>query len=79
MTVVENLPTRHGGVLAAEDVEQSSVAEEAPWSPFMLEARLFLDEDKPEDPDKRLALMLFISDFKPFIACFYFCAFLSHN
>ena len=62
-------------MLVTEDNEQrlvSSVVEEAPWSsPFILEDRLFLPEgEKPvgDDPeDKRLPLMLFISDLSPFI------------
>ena len=60
-------------MLANEDCEQRLVSsvEEAPWSPFILEDRLFLPEgEKPvgDDPeDKRLPLMLFISDLSPFI------------
>ena len=71
---VQNLPTLHSGMLAAEDKEQrlvSSVAEEAPWSPFILDDLLFFPEgekpvgDAPED--KRRPLILFISDFSPFM------------
>lgn len=61
-------------MLAAEDNEQrlvSSVVEEAPWSPFILDDLLFLPEgekpvaDVPEDI--RRPLMLFISDLSPFM------------